>query len=309
MTKIALTSVLLAALAAGPALADSCSKGPAPACPAGQDIVSTALAAGKFKTLATALTKAGLVEALQGSGPFTVFAPTDEAFAKLPEGTLEQLVKPENRATLKAILTYHVVAGRFMAKDVRHRTGATSLNGQRISFAADRTGVRVDEATVVKADIACSNGVIHVIDSVILPERKDIVDVAGQAGKFKTLLAAAKAAGLVDTLKGEGPLTIFAPTDEAFAKLPAGTVETLLKPENKSQLVQLLAYHVVKGRVFAEDALLAGQAKTLANLPVRIWQKEGLPYVEKSRILATDVDTSNGVIHIIDTVLVPEQAN
>lgn len=135
-----------------------------------KDIVDTAVAAGNFKTLAAALQAAGLVDTLKGPGPFTVFAPTDDAFAKLPAGTVEELLKPENKEKLVAILTYHVVPGRVMAKDVMKLNSAKTVNGKSVTI-ADRSGaVMVDNAKVVQADIAASNGVIHVIDSVILPQ-------------------------------------------------------------------------------------------------------------------------------------------
>ena len=137
--------------------------------PAGKDIVDTAVGAGSFKTLVAAVQAAGLVETLKGKGPFTVFAPTDEAFAKLPKGTVETLLKPENKAKLQAILTYHVVSGSVMAADVVKLTGAVTVQGQQVDIAVKDGKVTVDGANVVKTDIACSNGVIHVIDSVILP--------------------------------------------------------------------------------------------------------------------------------------------
>jgi len=132
--------------------------------------VDTAVAAGSFKTLATALTAADLVETLKGKGPFTVFAPTDEAFAKLPKGTVEDLLKPENKEKLAGILTYHVVAGRVMAADVVKLTEATTVQGSKVSIKVTDGKVTVDAANVVKTDIGCSNGVIHVIDAVILPK-------------------------------------------------------------------------------------------------------------------------------------------
>jgi uncharacterized surface protein with fasciclin (FAS1) repeats len=134
-----------------------------------KDIVSTAVEAGSFKTLVTALKAADLDGALSGEGPFTVFAPTDEAFAKLPAGTVEELLKPESLNKLKAILTYHVVPGRLTANDVISRTGAETLSGKSVSFSHSGDHVRVGDAVVTKADILCSNGVIHVIDSVLLP--------------------------------------------------------------------------------------------------------------------------------------------
>jgi uncharacterized surface protein with fasciclin (FAS1) repeats len=134
-----------------------------------KDIVETAVSAGQFNTLAAALDAAGLVETLQGEGPFTVFAPTDEAFARLPEGTVETLLKPENRDQLISVLTYHVVPGEVMAADVVKLSEATTVNGSNIDIAVVGEQVRINDATVVAADIAASNGVIHVIDTVILP--------------------------------------------------------------------------------------------------------------------------------------------
>jgi uncharacterized surface protein with fasciclin (FAS1) repeats len=135
-----------------------------------KDIVDTAVAAGSFKTLVAAVKAAGLVETLKGKGPFTVFAPTDEAFAKLPAGTLDDLLKPENKEKLKGILTYHVVAGKVMAKDVVKMKEAKTVNGKMLTVTVKDGKVMVDNANVAKTDIACSNGVIHVIDAVVLPK-------------------------------------------------------------------------------------------------------------------------------------------
>jgi uncharacterized surface protein with fasciclin (FAS1) repeats len=135
-----------------------------------KDIVDTAVAAGSFTTLAKALTAAGLIETLKSEGPFTVFAPTDEAFAKLPPGTLDDLLKPENKAKLQGILTYHVVAGKVTAADVVKLTKAKTVNGQELKIMVKDGTVMVDNAKVTKTDIMCTNGVIHVIDAVMLPK-------------------------------------------------------------------------------------------------------------------------------------------
>jgi uncharacterized surface protein with fasciclin (FAS1) repeats len=135
-----------------------------------KDIVDTAVAAGNFTTLAKALTAAGLVDTLKGAGPFTVFAPTDEAFAKLPAGTVDELLKPENKEKLVAILTYHVVPGKVLAQDVVKMNDAKTVNGKNVKIMAHGGKVMVDNATVTKADIQASNGVIHVIDTVLLPQ-------------------------------------------------------------------------------------------------------------------------------------------
>lgn len=135
-----------------------------------KDIVDTAVAAGSFNTLAAALKAADLVETLKGTGPFTVFAPTDEAFAKLPAGTLDDLLKPENKAKLKGILTYHVISGKVMAADVVKLKSAKTVNGQNLTIVVKDGTVMVDKAKVTKTDIMCTNGVIHVIDAVVLPK-------------------------------------------------------------------------------------------------------------------------------------------
>jgi len=136
---------------------------------ADKDIVDTAVGAGQFETLATALGAAGLVDTLKGKGPFTVFAPTDEAFAKLPAGTVENLLKPENKDQLTAILTYHVVPGNVMAADVVKLSEAETVNGKKVNIKVEGDTVMINDARVVSADVAASNGVIHVIDAVILP--------------------------------------------------------------------------------------------------------------------------------------------
>jgi transforming growth factor-beta-induced protein len=134
-----------------------------------KDIVDTAVAAGSFKTLTAAIQAAGLTDTLKGKGPFTVFAPTDDAFAKLPAGTVDNLLKPENKEKLVAILTYHVVPGRITAAQVSKMTEAKTVNGKELAIRTDMGHVMINDATVTKADIECSNGVIHVIDTVLIP--------------------------------------------------------------------------------------------------------------------------------------------
>ncbi len=280
------------------------------------DIVDTAVAAGTFKTLAAALEAAGLVETLKGEGPFTVFAPTDEAFAKLDKALLDDLLKPENKDTLVAILTYHVVAGKVTAADVVKLTSAKTVQGEEITIKVDGNMVMVNDAKVTATDIMASNGVIHVIDTVILPPSvaeklagptQDIVDTAVAAGTFKTLAAALEAAGLVETLKGEGPFTVFAPTDEAFAKLDKALLDNLLKPENKDTLVAILTYHVVTGKVTAADVVKLTSAKTVQGeeITIKVDSYAGTVMVNDAKVTATDIMASNGVIHVIDTVILP----
>jgi transforming growth factor-beta-induced protein len=319
----AATTAAAAATVAAPAPTE----GPAPTeVAAAADIVDTAVAAGSFKTLAAALGAAGLVDTLKGDGPFTVFAPTDDAFAALPAGLVDALLKPENKATLVQILTYHVVAGKVLAADVTAGPVET-VEGSEATISTDG-GVKIDGANVVATDIMASNGVIHVIDAVLVPKgvdaaallapapaatdapkttdvaaSADIVDTAVAAGSFNTLAAALGAAGLVDTLKGDGPFTVFAPTDDAFAALPAGLVEKLLLPANKDVLVKILTYHVVAGKVLAAD-VKAGPVKTVEGSEATITIDGGVK-IDKANVVTTDVMATNGVIHVIDAVLVP----
>ena len=286
------------------------------------NIVETASAAGTFETLVAAVEAAGLGETLSGDGPFTVFAPTDEAFAALPEGLVAALL--EEPETLAEILTYHVVAGNVLAADVVGLSEAASVNGDTIAITVDGSSVMVDGANVVTTDIATTNGTIHVIDSVILPEGivlpevgqmmsddmsddmavGTIVDVAVEAGSFTTLVAAVDAAGLTPVLSGEGPFTVFAPTDEAFAALPAGTVEALLA--DPEALADILTYHVVAGEVFAADVVNLTSATTVQGQDVTIEVVDGNVFVDGAMVVTTDIATDNGVIHVIDAVILPE---
>lgn len=280
-----------------------------------KDIVDIAASNKDFSTLVAAVKAAGLVEALKGDGPFTVFAPTNAAFEKLEKekpGTIAALLKPENKGLLTQVLTYHVVPGKVMASDVtKLKSGTTvkTLNGQSITVTISE-GVKVDNAKVIATDIVGKNGVIHVIDTVIMPSTSSIVDIALADENFSTLVAAVKSAGLVDALKGDGPFTVFAPTNAAFEKLEKekpGTIASLLKPENKQKLTEILTYHVVPGRVMAADAkALANGTKvaTLNGKEISVWNADGVK-INNARVIKADVQATNGVIHVIDTVILP----
>ena len=282
--------------------------------PMAKDIVDTAIADGRFTTLVAAIQAAGLVDALKAEGPFTVFAPTDDAFAALPEGTLDSLLLPENKQQLTDILLYHVVEGKVMAADVTGLSAAPTLLGKDLAVKVDMGNVYINEAKVIITDIETSNGVIHVIDAVLLPPAEEaaapgtIVDIAVADGRFTTLVAAVQAAGLVETLSGEGPFTVFAPTDDAFAALPAGTLDSLLLPENKQQLTDIMLYHVVSGKVMAADVVGLTSAPTVLGKDIAITVKDGSVYLNDTvKIIITDIEASNGVIHVIDAVLLPPQ--
>ncbi len=287
------------------------------------DIVDTAVAAGGFETLVAAVTAAGLVDTLKGEGPFTVFAPSDEAFAALPEGTVESLLEDPEGA-LTDILLFHVVPGKVMAADVVGLDGqqVETVGGNSFTVSLDGDKVMVDGSNVIATDIETSNGVIHVIDSVLIPgageeaaaaegdmaeaPMADIVDTAVAAGGFETLVTAVTAAGLVDTLKGEGPFTVFAPSDEAFAALPEGTVESLLE-DPEGALTDILLFHVVPGKVMAADVVgLDGQqVETVGGQSFTVTIDGETVMVDDAKVIATDIETANGVIHVIDAVLTP----
>ncbi|NWG33343.1 MAG: fasciclin domain-containing protein [Chloroflexi bacterium] len=279
-----------------------------------KDIVDTAVADGRFQTLVAGVQAADLVDTLKGEGPFTVFAPTDDAFAKLPAGTLDELLKPENKQALTDILLYHVVSGKVMAADVSGLTSAATVLGKDVAIKVDMGNVYINDAQVVITDIETSNGVIHVIDTVLLPPAEEaaapgtIVDIAAADERFSTLVAAVTAAGLAETLAGEGPFTVFAPTNDAFAALPAGTLDSLLLPENKQTLTDILLYHVVSGKVMASDVVGLSAAPTVLGKDITITIKDGKVFLNDTvQVIITDIEASNGVIHVIDAVLLPPQ--
>jgi uncharacterized surface protein with fasciclin (FAS1) repeats len=283
-------------------------------------IVEIAVEDGRFTSLVAAVQAADLAETLSSEGPFTVFAPTDDAFNALGD-TVTELLKPENKAQLTDILLYHVIAGKVMAADVvglNGQSAETALAGKSIDIKVDMGNVYLNEnVKVIITDIEASNGVIHVIDAVLLPpsdeamsEEMDIVDTAIADGRFTSLVAAVQAAELVETLKSEGPFTVFAPTDDAFNAL-GDTLTTLLLPENKAQLTDILLYHVVSGKVMAADVVgLDGQSAetALAGKSISIKIDSGNVILNDSvNVIITDIETSNGVIHVIDAVLLPPQ--
>ncbi|HEX3292026.1 MAG TPA: fasciclin domain-containing protein [Gaiella sp.] len=269
------------------------------------DIVQTAVAAGQFTTLASLLQKAGLVDTLATGGPFTVFAPTDAAFAKVPKATLDALAA--DPAQLKAVLLYHVVPGRVAAADVVKLTSAKTAEGRSLAIKVVNGSVFVDGAQVTTPDVEATNGVIHVIDSVLIPQEatapKTIIQTAVAAGSFKTLASLLKKAGLVGTLQGKGPFTVFAPTDAAFAKLPKATLAALGK--DRAKLRSVLLYHVVKGNVPAAKVVTLRSAKTLNGKAVSIRVNGGKVSVGGARVTTADVTASNGVIHVVNKVLIP----
>jgi transforming growth factor-beta-induced protein len=289
----------------------------------GKSIVDIAVEDGRFTTLVAAVEAAGLVDTLSGEGEFTVFAPTDDAFAALPEGTVESLLEDPEGA-LRDILLYHVAEGAVPAETVVTLDSATTVQGEPVAISVMDGNVRLnDSANVIITDIAASNGIIHVIDSVILPpsmaeaeaeeemaeeettDARSIAEIAIEDGRFTTLVAALEAAGLAETLSGEGEFTVFAPTDDAFAALPEGTVESLLE-DPEGALNDVLLYHVVGSAVPAETVVTLDSADTMQGEPVSIAVVDGEVILnESAKVITPDIAASNGIIHVIDAVILP----
>ena len=270
------------------------------------DIPSVAVGTGVHTALVAALTKADLVSTLQGDGPFTVFAPTDQAFTDAGID-LDSFSTDEEIATLADILTYHVVAGSVLSTDLEDKTTTTAVNGDSLAFAVDADGVMVNDANVVSADVLASNGVVHVIDKVLMPPVEidpDIPTVAARTGVHTALVAALTQADLVTTLQDDGPFTVFAPTDDAFAA--AGIdLSDFESEEGLARLADILLYHVASGEV-TSDMLSDGMVVTMINQDdVTFAVNSDGVMVNDATVTAADVTASNGVIHVIDKVLMP----
>ena len=221
-------------------------------------------------------------------GPFTVFAPTDAAFAAIDPDVLNDLIADPD--LLARVLTYHVVSGEFTSTDVAGLSSAPTLNGKDVSLSFDGTNVMVDGATVIGADVEASNGIIHVIDQVLLPEPiADILQTADGAGIFSTLLAAVEAAGLTATLQGDGPFTVFAPTDDAFAAIDPAALNALLA--DPPALAAILTYHVVPGALEAADVLASSSLSTVNGADATIsLDMDGNPRIDDAIITGTDIE-------------------
>ena len=269
-----------------------------------EDIPSNAAGTGIHDSLVAALERADLVTTLSGDGPFTVFAPTDDAFTAAGID-LDSFNTDDEIATLVDILTYHVLAGAVNSSQVTDGMTATMLNGDDVTFSVTDGAVMIGDATVTTADVMASNGIIHVIDMVLMPP-SDLVDIPTAAqgtGIHDSLVAAVVQAELLTTLQGEGPFTVFAPTDDAFtaAGIDLGALDT---DEGKATLTDILLYHVVSGSV-ASSALVDGMIATAVNGDdLTFTVGEGV-MVNDANVIQADVQASNGIIHVIDKVLLP----
>jgi uncharacterized surface protein with fasciclin (FAS1) repeats len=351
-------------------------------------IVAIADSSNSFDVLSGLLKLTGLDDVLE-NGTYTVFAPTDAAFGALQRETFQALLQPENRELLTEILKYHVMSGEMVSSELQSMTAET-VEGSSVDVQVGSSGVMIGNAMVTQADIQGNNGVIHVINQVLVPEEianaltstlganaltprtlsdlvsssssrtmgttsmgntsmgmssesamgsgstmtgdrstmgttsmemgtestmearsttasDSVIGVAASNDSFKILTAALRASGLDQVLAAEGPYTIFAPTDAAFAALPAGTIEQLLRPENRDLLVQVLSYHVVPGEM-SSTMLESGATETVQGSPVEVVVSDTGVMVNNARVVQADIEASNGVIHAIDQVILPPDA-
>ncbi|MEZ5040079.1 MAG: fasciclin domain-containing protein [Saprospiraceae bacterium] len=265
-------------------------------------VVDVILESEVHTTLEAAVLAAELDDDLSGAGPFTVFAPTDAAFAALPAGTVEALLE-DPTGDLANILLHHVVSGDVRSTDLSDNQVVTTLLGKNVVVTVSSAGVFINNAQVTVADVVADNGVVHVIDAVLLPSNT-VVDVILESEVHTTLEAAVLAAELDDDLSGAGPFTVFAPTDAAFAALPAGTVEALLE-DPTGDLANILLHHVVSGDVRSTDLSDNQVVTTLLGKNVVVTVSSAGVFINNAQVTVADVVADNGVVHVIDAVLLP----
>lgn len=254
-----------------------------------------------FAILVAAIDIAGLRATLDGTTEFTLLAPTNGAFLSLPQGVLRALVN--DPAALASVLTYHVVAGTVPAATVVTLPSAATVQGNSIFINPTPFGLFLDQASVVQTDVFVDNGVIHVLDAVLDPAPTTIVDFVAANPSFTTLTTAVGIAGLGNTLAGTGPFTLFAPTNRAFSKLPVGVLDSLVN--DPPALADVLLYHVVAGTLLASDVLSLPSAATVLGPDISFSQSGNAVLINQSKLLAFDIQLANGVLHVIDRVLVP----
>ncbi len=261
-------------------------------------------------TLEAAVVAAGLVETLSGDGPFTVFAPTDAAFALLPDGLIAQLLEDPS-GDLTTILTHHVHSGNVLSSTLIDGMMVPTLAGTELTVSIMDGMVQIDNANVTTANIETDNGVVHVIDAVLVPEDDEsytVVDVVVNSENHTTLEAAVVAAGLVETLSGDGPFTVFAPTDAAFALLPDGLIAQLLE-DPSGDLTTILTHHVHSGNVLSSTLIDGMTVPTLAGTELTVSIMDGMVEIDNANVTTANIETDNGVVHVIDAVLVPNNLN
>jgi transforming growth factor-beta-induced protein len=258
---------------------------------------------GRFTTLIAAVQAAGLADALSTGGPFTLFAPTDDAFAALPPGTVESLVT--NVPALQKILLYHVLGREVGAVKLLGCGSLATLQGESVDASIKRSGLFINESKVINPDVNAPNGIIHVINAVLLPPatKPDLLELLKNDGRFSTLVTALELTGLDSALTNDTALTVFAPTDDAFAKVPADVLADLIA--NPEALKTVLLYHVVSGDESAKELLRQRKVETLQGADVVVYYWRGKVFVNKSQVIAADLEARNGRVHGINAVLLP----
>lgn len=263
------------------------------------DIVGRVTTGVVFTELAGLAIDAGLVETLQGPGPFTVFAPTDAAFAKLPLDVLHAV--QDDPKLLARVLTYHVLPGKLAVADLQDGEMKT-VSGDMITITKVGDATYINGNLIATADVEASNGMVHVMNDVLVPPLGDIIDVATALPGFGTLASLVTAADLIDTLRGDGPFTVFAPTDAALAKLPTDIVDALTA--DKDLLTSVLTYHVLAGKVNLAE-LPEGDVETVSGAVIHVTKVDGMTYINGNPVLVGNVEATNGIIHVIGDALVP----
>jgi uncharacterized surface protein with fasciclin (FAS1) repeats len=260
-------------------------------------------------TLEAAVIAAELADDLSAAGPFTLFAPTDDAFAALPADFVNGLLANPT-GQLADILTYHAIGAQVLAGDLTDGQTAPTLQGEDVTVTIDANGVFINNAQVIITDIVTPNGVVHVLDAVMLPPSfpTTVVDVVVNSDVHTTLEAAVIAAELADDLSAAGPFTLFAPTDDAFAALPAGTVDLLLQ-DPTGDLAKILLYHALGSQVLSSDLSDGQVATTLLGQDIDVTIDANGVFINDAQVTVTDIVTLNGVVHVIDGVLLPELTN
>jgi uncharacterized surface protein with fasciclin (FAS1) repeats len=268
-----------------------------------QTVVEIIVGSADHDTLEAAVIAAGLVDDLSAEGPFTVFAPTDDAFKALPPGALDALLA-DPTGLLADLLLYHVVSGKAMSSDLSDGQVIETLLGNNVTVTINGEGVFINNAKVTVADLEATNGVVHVVDAVIVPEVLTVVDIIVNSPEHETLEAAVIAAGLADDLSGDGPFTVFAPTDDAFAALPEGTLEALLE-DPSGLLTDILLYHVVGAKALSTDLSDGQMITTLYGKDVEVTINGEGVFINDAEVIIADLEADNGVVHVIDAVLMP----
>ncbi len=278
------------------------------------DIIENANKLTNLSTAVALIDSADLTATLKSIGPYTVFFPSNSAFDKLTEGTLDSLLQPENISNLSTVLTYHVVAGKYTSDMLVDGQELYNINGQRMYISKKSGSFTVNGAMVESKDIVSKNGVVFIIDTVLTPssetlesesQKLNIIQNIEQASNLTILIETLNSADLSQNLETEGPFTIFAPTNTAFDRLSTGTLVSLLEPENKSYLVSLLNNHVLQGEYTADDLGDGTSLQAMSGLAISI-SKSDNSFKVNGGVVISEIRAKNGVIFIVDKVLTPQ---